>query len=88
MPGSREERPVSVQEVMAGLNVAELRPILDIAYQRIRGLRTEISEECDEAGRKRRALQRVELYASVLERLDHADALMPEVIRFQGLGEH
>jgi ribosomal protein S7 len=68
---------------MASLNIAELRPILDVAYRRIRGLRTEISVGRDEGGRKKRALQRIELYASVLERLDRADALMPEIIGAQ-----
>jgi ribosomal protein S7 len=65
---------------MANMNILELRPMLDVARQRIRGLRAQITVGRDESGRKKRALQRIELYASVLERLNRADALMPEFI--------
>ena len=46
-----------------------------------RGLRDAISIGSDEGGRKRRALQRIKLYASVLKRLNRSDALMPEYVR-------
>jgi hypothetical protein len=66
---------------MKDLQVAELRPMIDVADRRARGLRDAINVGSDEGGRKRRALQRLELYTSVLKRLNRSDALMPEYIR-------
>jgi hypothetical protein len=41
----------------------------------------------DDVDRTRRELQRLELYHAVMKRLNSAEALMPEVVRAQGLAQ-
>ena len=60
---------------------ADVRPLVDGAQKRIGELRAQICAGQDERGRKQRTLQRIELYASIVERLKCGDALMPEFIQ-------
>ena len=46
-------------------------------------LRADIEAGRDQAGDKRRELQRLQLYTFVVKRLNRADVLMPELIRAQ-----
>lgn len=57
----------------------ELRPVADVARRRIESLQHQINVGGDCKGRKKRELQRLELYAAVVTRLHRVDALMPEV---------
>ena len=51
-------------------------------------LRADIEAGRDRTGHKRRELQRLQLYTSVVKRLNRSDVLMPEVTRAKLGGQH
>jgi hypothetical protein len=66
----------------------ELQPVVDAARQLMAALRKDIEAGRDQAGEKGRELQRLQLYTSVVKRLNRSDVLMPEVNRAKLRGQH
>jgi hypothetical protein len=66
----------------------ELQPVVDAARQLMAALRKDIEAGRDQAGEKRRELQRLQLYTTVVKRLNRSDVLMPEVLRAKLRGQH
>ncbi len=59
---------------------SDLQSVVDNARARMRALAADIESAGDTEGGKRRELQRLELYTSVVKRLQRSDALMPEIV--------
>lgn len=61
-----------------GSFLVEMKPLISNVEERMQCLQ-------DDVERTRRELQRLELYHAVVKRLSSPEALMPEVVRAQGL---
>ena len=66
-----------------GTGAAGVQPLIESAQRRLEGLQRELHASTDNIGRQNRELQRLELYTSVVKRLNSGDALMPEVAQSQ-----